>query len=108
MKIDAQRLRNLTTGKLHTDIGCVYEDLEEIIGERGLMTHMLPRVMDAVMPWLEDNVTCSRFWDDKFDQSHLGEIILPDPTEQERSAMLERYMAMPNPLDGKNVIVVDV
>ncbi len=52
MKIEAQRLRNLTTSRLHTDIGCVYEDLGIITGETGLMTHMLPRAMGAVEPWL--------------------------------------------------------
>lgn len=62
--MDSQRLRNLTTGRLHTEIGHVYEDLEMIIGEEGLMTHMLPRVRDSVLPWLKEHVTESRFWDD--------------------------------------------
>ena len=51
--MDIQRLRNGATGKLHTDIGHVYEDLEIITGEKGLMTHMLPRVCNAVRPWLQ-------------------------------------------------------
>ena len=55
--MDIQRLRNLTTGRLHTEMGHIYEDLGWLTGESGLMTHMLPRAMDAVRPWLEEKVT---------------------------------------------------
>jgi hypothetical protein len=108
MKFDIQRLRNLTTGKLHTKIDHVYEDLEKIIGESGIMTHMIPRVMKSVDPWLKENVHDARFWDGKFDTSHTGEIELPTPTDEERKSMFERFEAMPNPLEGKEVIAVVV
>ena len=104
--MDIQRLRNLTTGRLHTEIGCVYEDLELITGERGLMTHMLPRVMRSVEPWLRKNVTDTRFWNGEYDTTHMGEYILPEPTTEERAEMFERYKAMPNPLEGKEVVTV--
>ena len=106
MKIDIQRLRNLTTGRLHTDIGCIYEDLGLITGETGLMTHMLPRARRAVEPWLRDHVTDSRFWDGAFDPTHIGETELPEPSDADRAAMFERYKAQPNPLEGKTVIAV--
>ena len=106
LKIENQRLRNLTTGRLHTDISCVYEDLEIISGENGLMTHMLPRMMQAVMPWLIENVGDPRFWDDEYDTTHDGVYFLPAPTEAERAEMLERYMAQPNPLEGKAVAAI--
>ena len=32
--MDIQRLRNLTTGRLHTEMGHIYEDLELITGMR--------------------------------------------------------------------------
>ena len=35
----------------------IYEDLGTITGEEGLMTHMLPRAMRAVEPWLREHVT---------------------------------------------------
>jgi len=108
MKFDTQRLRNLTTGKLHTEMGHIYEDLERITGETGLMTHMLQRVMDAVEPWLRAVVLDDQFWNNKFDTSHVGEVELPTPTTGARNAMLERYKAMPNPLAGKEVIGVIV
>jgi hypothetical protein len=104
--MDIQRLRNLTTGRLHTDISCVYTDLEQITGQRGLMTHMLPRIMNAVEPWLRQYVTDSRFWEDKCDASHVGDFMLPEPTAAERKAMLENYLAQPNPLQDKTVIAI--
>jgi hypothetical protein len=104
--MNIQRLRNLTTGRLHTEMSHIYEDLWWITGEQGLMTHMLPRVMDAVEPWLKESVTDPRFWDGEYDTSHTGEYELPEPTKDERSAMFQRFKAMPNPLEGKDVFVV--
>ncbi|WP_157648693.1 hypothetical protein [Thiobacillus denitrificans] len=106
--MDIQRLRNLTTGRLHTEIGHVYEDLEAITGERGLMTHMLPRAARAIEPWLREHVSDPRFWDGEYDTTHIGEHVLPEPTTDDRAAMLERYKAQPNPLEGKDVIAVHV
>lgn len=106
--MDIQRLRNLTTGRLHTEMSHIYEDLGIITGESGLMTHMLPRAMRAVEPWLRQHVTDSRFWDGEFDQSHKGEYVLPESTAEDRAEMFERYKAMPNPLEGKQVIVASV
>ena len=104
--MEAQRLRNLTTRKLHTDIQFIYEDLEFITGEKGLMTHMLPRVMDAVDPWLRSKVTDKRYWDGQYDPAHEGEFHLDPMDETEKAAAFQRYAAMPNPLAGKNVTVV--
>ena len=106
--MDIQRLRTLTTGRLHTKIEYLYEDLEMLIGEKGLMTHMLPRAMMAVKPWLEDNVTDERFWDGEYDPSHIGDYPLPTPTKEDQTVFFERFAAQPNPLAGKNVIGVVV
>ena len=35
--MDIQRLRNITTCRLHTERGHVYEDLGYIVGDNGLM-----------------------------------------------------------------------
>lgn len=106
--MDFQRLRNLTTGRLHTEIGHIYEDLGIITGETGLMTHMLPRAMRAVEPWLREHVKDARFWDGEFDQSHTGEFPLPGSTTEDRAAMFERYKSQPNTLEGKKVFVVTI
>ena len=84
----------------------IYEDLETITGEKGLMTHMLPRVCRAVEPWLRQHVTDARFWDDAFDQSHKGQIELPEPSGDDRKEMLQRFLEQPNPLAGKAVIPI--
>ena len=104
--MDYQRLRNLTTGRLHTEMGHIYQDLGMIVGDDGLMTHMLPRVMRAIEPWLREQVTDPRFWDGEFDKTHVGELPLRAMTAQESSAALARYAAMPNPLAGKDVTVI--
>jgi hypothetical protein len=106
--MDIQRLRNLTTGKLHTEMGHIYEDLGILTGEKGLMTHMLPRAMRAVEPWLRDKVKDTRFWDGEYDTNHLGTFDLPLPTEEDQKVFFERFAAMPNPLEGKKVIAVEV
>lgn len=106
--MDIQRLRNLTTGRLHTKMDHIYEDLGIITGEGGLMTHMLPRVIRAIEPWLREHVADPRFWDGEYDITHTGEFNLPEPTAADRAAMLELYKAQSNPLAGKEVIVVEV
>lgn len=104
--MDIQRLRNLTTQRLHTKMQHIYEDLGIITGETGLMTHMIPRAIRAIEPWLREHVTDPRFWDGAYDTSHVGECDLPTPNDEDRNAMFERFAAMPNPLAGKEVIAV--
>ena len=106
MKFDIQRLRNLTTSKLHTNMEHVYLDLESLSGETGLMTHMLPRVCRACLPWLHKHLRDARFWNGEYDPSHTGEIELPEPTDADRKEMRDGYIAQPDPLAGKPVIVI--
>ena len=75
--MDIQVLRNLTTGRLHTDISKVYEALEQVTGLRGLMTHQLPGVMRKVKPYLMQCLPPDqypRLWDDRYDTTHTGDI----------------------------------
>lgn len=104
--MDIQRLRNLTTGILHTKMADIYEDLDSITRNGGIMTHMIPRVMRAIEPWLREKVTDQRFWNGIHDPSHQGYFPLPRMTEEENAAALQRYSEMPNPLAGKETIVV--
>ena len=106
--MEIQRLRNLTTGRLHTEMGDIYEDLGYLIGDDGIMTHMLPRIMDAVEPWLREHISDSRFWDGKYDTTHTGEYELPEPTIVDRAIMFDRYKTMTSPLEGKKVIAIKV
>lgn len=104
--MDIQRLRNLTTGRLHTEISHIYQDMELITGEKGLMTHMLPRVAKAIEPWLRKNVMEQRFWEDVYDTTHTGDYSLPEPTQEERAEMFKLYCAQPNPLEDKKVVAI--
>ena len=102
--MDIQRLRNLTTGKLHTTMDDIYQDLEIITGEKGFMTHMLPRVCDSIIPWLKVHVSDQRFWDNEFDVSHIGNIGLPIPTKEVREAMFELFQKMPSPFSADKTL----
>jgi hypothetical protein len=92
--MDIQRLRNLTTGRLHTEVEHVYEDLEFITGRQGLMTHMLPRALRACEPWLREHVTDARFWNGSYDTAHIGEFAIPEPSAEDRLAMFMRFTAL--------------
>lgn len=75
--MDIQRLRNLATGRLHTDIAYVYEDIEYITGEKGVMTHQLPAAVRCLEPYLRKYATDPRFWDGKYDPEHTGNVDVP-------------------------------
>ena len=106
--MDIQRVRNLTTGRLHTDIGCVYQDIEYLVGAEGIFTHMLPNASRALEPFLRKRITDPRFWEDKYDTTHAGEIEVAPLTEEEQKEFWQSYGALPSPLAGKDVIAVKV
>jgi len=92
-----QRLRNLTTGILHTKVQDIYMDVEYLVGERGVMTHMLPNMFRAITPWLKQRVTEARFWDEKFDVTHDGDTEIEPMTELDRKEFWDRYQKLPHP-----------
>lgn len=106
--MDIQRLRNLTTGRLHTSIDCVYQDIEYLTGEKGVMTHMLPRALRALEPYLREKVPDARFWQDSYDTTHIGEVDVPPMDAAAKAEFWKRYAAQPNPLAGKDVVTVVV
>lgn len=95
--MDIQRLRNLTTGKLHTQMEDIYEDIEALTGIRS-MTHQLPNVVKAITPWLRKVLADPRLWDGAFDVTHTGDIEVPTMSQQEQDEAIERFQEMPNPL----------
>ena len=94
--MDIQRLRNLTTGRLHTKMEDIYADIERLTGAEGVMTHQLPNACRALEPYLREKVTDARFWDGEYDTTHTGEIDVPPMDEAAQKAMWERYGAMPS------------
>ena len=57
MKTTKGKLRNITTGILHTKMSDVYDFFEEYTGEEGIMTHLLPSAKLALMPVLRARLT---------------------------------------------------
>jgi hypothetical protein len=86
----------------------IYEDFAYILGDDGFTTHMLPRLLDAVEPWLRGQIADLRFWNGEYDTTHVGEYPLRPMTREESDAARERYKAMPDPLAGKAVVMVQV
>jgi len=89
--MDKQRLRNLTTGRLHTEMDHVYQDYEYITGSPGIMTHMLPNIHKAVEPWLKEKVPDPEYWDGEFRPDLEGDYHLEPMTKEESDAMFQRY-----------------
>lgn len=91
--MDIQRLRNLTTGRLHTVMDHIYEDIEYLIGVQGIMTHQLPRANRALEPILRARDLGERLWDDAYDVTHTGEIDVAPLDANELAAFWEAYKA---------------
>lgn len=89
--MDIQRLRNLTTGRLHTRMADIYRDIECITGERGVLTHMLPDATKALLPYLREKAPDARLWDGEYDPSHVGEIDIPPMNSDEQAAFWVRF-----------------
>ena len=106
--MDIQRLRNLTTGKLHTRIENIYEDIELLTGIDGIMTHMLPNASRAMESYLKDSVKEPRFWDGKYDTSHRGDCDISPMNDKEKEVFIKKYNQLTNPLEGKKVIPVAI
>jgi len=106
--MENQRLRNLTTERLHTQMEDVYKDIEFLTGVPGIMTHQLPNAVRALTPWLKEKLTDPRFWDGEFDQSHDGTTDIEPMNDAELAEMMKRFGELPSPLAGKEVQVVEI
>lgn len=82
--MDIQRVRTLTTGKLHTGIADVYEDIYLLVGEAGIVTHMIPNAIGALRPFLFRRLPDPRFWNDEYDPTHVGNVPVAPLNEDER------------------------
>ncbi len=95
--MDIQRLRNLTTGRLHTKMEDIYADIDMLTGEAGVMTHMLPNACRALEPYLRDVAPDARLWDGAYDVSHTGQIAVPQMNAEQRAEFWKRFGALPSP-----------
>lgn len=93
--MDIQRLRNLTTTRLHTQVDDVYKDIGALTGEPGVMTHMIPNALIALGPYLREKAPDPRLWDGAYDGEHVGEMEVPAMDETERAQFWKRYLSLP-------------
>jgi hypothetical protein len=82
-----QRLRNLTTSRLHTCIGDVYEDIKFLTGV-SVMTHQIPEMLKLLQPYLKNKLADARFFDGEFDLSHIGDTDIEPMSDGEEALYL--------------------
>lgn len=92
--MDYQRIRNLTTGILHTEVGHVYEDIELITGAHGIMTHQIPQAIQAMSGWLASQIKDSKFHESIFDPEHTGDMDLQTMNEEERQNFFNKFYSL--------------
>ena len=80
--MDNQRLRNLTTRRLHTCSEDMREDIGFLTGEQNLSTIQAAMLLDKLRPWLREQVTDDRFWNGELDLTHQGETAI-EPMKKE-------------------------
>ena len=61
MRVSNGVIRNITTGVLHTNMGDVYKFIEDMVNEKGIMTHQLPAASRCLMPFLKERLDDSFF-----------------------------------------------
>ncbi len=100
--MDAQRLRQLTSGVLHTDMRHVLQDLAWFTNLGEPMTHQLPNVLDAVKPYLlqqlEELGEKRDFVTPDYRPDIVGEVNIRPLKTGEAAAVLMRFGEMESPL----------
>jgi len=82
--LDIQRIRTLTTGRLHTKIEHIYEDIEFFTQAPGIMTHHIPAAMRALQPALRNRFYgAHRIWHGGYDPNHVGDFDVEPLNEEE-------------------------
>jgi hypothetical protein len=85
--MDIQRLRNLTTKKIHTNHLDMHQDIE-IISRYYIFDHQTYAALDAIQSFLMKNITDDKFFENKVDKSHNGCYDIPSMNDEERQEFL--------------------
>lgn len=91
--MNIQRLRNITTGLLHTQMQDIYEDIDYLTGQPGVSTIILGPASKALEFYLRRYLTDERFWQDVYDPSHVGEVDIPPMDEEDQDKYFARLWA---------------
>jgi len=89
--MNIQRLRNLTTGIIHTKREHIQEDLEFLVGHE-IPETLLPEIASAIMPWLKEKLQDVELFELKYDPNHQGEVTLHPLTKPERESFWRGYL----------------
>jgi hypothetical protein len=91
MKTTKGALRNMTSGRLHTDIGQVYQFIEEYTGEKGIMTHHIPSACRALLPILKTKLGPEWFTDEWIKEGLSESVEVSDLTVEERKLFWDSF-----------------
>jgi len=83
-KISNQRLRNLTTGRMHTNANDIKKDLEFFTEEEGIADISMGGANAALLKFLKVRLPDKRFWEDKYDATHDGSTLVSTLTFKEK------------------------
>lgn len=64
VSIPHSRVLNLTTLILHTNMMDIYEDIGQITGMEGIMTHQIPAAAEALLPHLRRHLWNDPVWNE--------------------------------------------
>lgn len=99
MKVTKLQLLNITTGVMHTNMDDIYKFFDQVI-EEGIMTHMLPRALEAIRPILKERYPSLPFEGHHSKIENGSEEIEIVFTEEEKARFWGEYMLLPSPLPG--------
>ena len=111
MKTTNGKLRNITSGILHTGIGDIYVFLEEYLDEKGIMTHQLPSACQALVNILKRKLPEEWFTEEwiKDRDWQVQEVEISDLTQEEKDEFWKEYQiyvsAMWDKIKDKTIVV---
>lgn len=80
------KIRNVTSGILHTNIGDVYEFYDQYLDAPGIMTHHIPSAFKALQPILKNKLDDKWFTDEWIKEGLDEAYVIPDLTQEEKNA----------------------
>ena len=91
--MDIQRIRNITTGIIHTSFEEMSKDIQMITGIEGVTTIGIPYVGRLAQLFLKEQFPDPRFWERAMDETHVGELEVRNMTMDDRQRIFEAYRA---------------
>lgn len=90
--MDIQRVRNLSTGILHTNIKDVYEDIYFITGIN-VFTHQIPAFIEGLSEFLRNILKDEMFFDGIYNPNHTGDVFIEKMDKDKLNIFLKKIGA---------------